>query len=223
MSHYDSPVVFLQLTMNVDSKLKEYVEQEIIPRYDNFDKAHRRNHVNEVIVQSMQLAQLYDVNVNMVYAIAAFHDTGLCKGREYHHIESAAILRDDKMINELFSADEINIMAEAVEDHRASGASAPRTLYGRIVAEADRVIDGNVILRRTVQYGLSNYPTLSREEHFARACEHLHEKYAEGGYLKLWIPESGNAENLRRLRKIIDDKQLLRTLFDAIFDEETAG
>ncbi|MBR2301338.1 MAG: phosphohydrolase, partial [Bacteroidaceae bacterium] len=147
----------------------------------------------------------------------------LCRGREYHHIASAAILRDDKMIDELFSADEINIMAEAIEDHRASGSSAPRTLYGRIVAEADRVIDGNVILRRTVQYGLSNYPALSREEHFIRVCEHLHEKYAEGGYLKLWIPESGNAENLRLFRKIIDDKQQLRRLFDAIFDEETDG
>ncbi len=209
--------------MNVNSKLKEYVEREIIPRYDNFDKAHQRNHVIEVIRQSMQLAQLYDVNVNMVYAIAAFHDTGLCRGREYHHIESAAILRDDKMIDELFSADEINIMAEAIEDHRASGSSAPRTLYGRIVAEADRVIDSNVILRRTVQYGLSNYPALSREEHFMRVCEHLHEKYAEGGYLKLWIPESGNAENLRLFRKIIDDKLQLRRLFDAIFDEETDG
>ena len=209
--------------MNVNSKLKEYVEREIIPRYDNFDKAHQRNHVIEVIRQSMQLAQLYDVNVNMVYAIAAFHDTGLCRGREYHHIESAAILRNDKMIGELFSADEINIMAEAIEDHRASGSSAPRTLYGRIVAEADRVIDGNVILRRTVQYGLSNYPALSREEHFIRVCEHLHEKYAEGGYLKLWIPESGNAENLRLFRKIIDDKLQLRRLFDAIFDEETDG
>lgn len=209
--------------MNVNSKLKEYVEREIIPSYDNFDKAHQRNHVIEVIRLSMQLAQLYDVNVNMVYAIAAFHDTGLCRGREYHHIESAAILRDDKMIDELFSADEINIMAEAIEDHRASGSSAPRTLYGRIVAEADRVIDGNVILRRTVQYGLSNYPTLNRDEHFMRVCEHLHEKYAEGGYLKLWIPESGNAENLRLFRKIIDDKQQLRRLFDAIFDEETDG
>ena len=209
--------------MNVNSKLKEYVEREIIPRYDNFDKAHQRNHVIEVIRQSMQLAQLYDVNVNMVYAIAAFHDTGLCRGREYHHIESAAILRDDKMIDELFSADEINIMAEAIEEHRASGSSAPRTLYGRIVAEADRVIDGNVILRRTVQYGLSNYPALTREEHFIRVCEHLHEKYAEGGYLKLWIPESGNAENLRLFRKIIDDKLQLRRLFDAIFDEETDG
>ncbi|MBR2301854.1 MAG: HD domain-containing protein [Bacteroidaceae bacterium] len=103
--------------MNVNSKLKEYVEREIIPRYDNFDKAHQRNHVIEVIRQSMQLAQLYDVNVNMVYAIAAFHDTGLCRGREYHHIASAAILRDDKMIDELFSADEINIMAEAIEDN----------------------------------------------------------------------------------------------------------
>ncbi len=49
-------------------------------------------------------------------------------------------------------------MREAVEDHRASTDHEPRSLYGKIVAEADRIIDPDTTLRRTVQYGLKQNP-----------------------------------------------------------------
>ena len=112
-------------------------------------------------------------------------------------------------------------MREAAEDHRASSAHAPRTIYGRIVAEADRLIDPETILRRTVQYGLAHYPALDRTGHFLRLKEHLDRKYADGGYLRLWLPESDNAKRLAELRRIIRDAGRLQTLFDRIFDEET--
>ncbi len=54
--------------------------------------------------------------------------------------------------------------------------------------QADRIIDPEVTLRRTVQYGLSHYPEMDKEEQYARFRKHLTDKYAEGGYLKLWIP-----------------------------------
>ncbi|MBQ5874664.1 MAG: phosphohydrolase, partial [Alistipes sp.] len=76
------------------------------------------------------------------------------------------------------------------------------------------------IIRRTIQYGLTNYPQLDTEGHWARTIEHLEEKYAEGGYLKLWIPESENGRQLAALRKIIADRTLLREIFDRIFEEE---
>ncbi len=79
------------------------------------------------------------------------------------------------------------------------------------------------IIRRTVQYGLDHEPERNREGHWQRTLDHLHEKYAEGGYLKLWIPESPNREALERLRQIIRDEGALRRIFDAVFDEETAG
>lgn len=60
---------------------------------------------------------------------------------------------------------------------------------------------------------------MSREEQIARAIAHLHEKYAEGGYLKLWIPESPNAGRLRELWALIrrEDELLLRV--ENIYDE----
>ena len=113
-------------------------------------------------------------------------------------------------------------MRDAVEDHRASSDHAPRTIYGRIVAEADRCIDPATVLRRTVQYGLSHCPALDREGHFERCLAHLRKKYAEGGYLRLWIPESDNARKQEELRALIRDEARLRAAFDAVFDQETA-
>lgn len=206
---------------NIDAKLREYVEGTIIPQYDGFDPAHRRDHVEMVISQSLQIAAGYPVRVDMVYAIAAYHDTGLCKGRETHHMVSGSIVRNDGRLREWFSGEEIETMAQAVEDHRASTGHEPRSIYGRIVAEADRFIDPETIVRRTIQYGLGHYPELSVEGHWQRTLEHLREKYGDGGYLRLWFPESPNAARLESLRVIIRDEPRLRSLFDRIFSELT--
>lgn len=205
-----------------DPSLKAYVEAEIIPRYEHFDRAHGTDHVRTVIAQSLALAAHYDVDTDMVYTVAAYHDTGLVNGRERHHIDAGRILAEDAELRRRFTEEQIGVMREAVEDHRASSDHAPRTIYGRIVAEADRVIVPATIIRRTVQYGLANYPALDREGHYARCRDHLQKKYAEGGYLRLWIAESDNARRLEELRAIIRDPQRLRKLFDETFDAEAA-
>lgn len=200
--------------------LISYVEGEIIPRYDHFDKAHRRDHVETVIDQGLKLSAHYDVDPNIIYTAAAYHDTGLIEGRETHHIASGRIVREDSRLRQWFSEEEIETIAQAAEDHRASNRQGPRTIYGRILAEADRVIDPHKIIRRTIQFGLSNYPELEIEGHWERTVEHLQEKYAEGGYLRLWIPESPNAARLEELRAIIRDRAQLRNIFDRIFADE---
>ena len=204
----------------VPASLQAYVEEFVIPQYETFDKAHRTDHVRLVIDESLALASYYEVDKRMVYAIAACHDLGLCEGRERHHLVSGCIVRADKRLREWFTEDEVEIMAQAVEDHRASNEHAPRSIYGRIVAEADRLIEPMNILRRTVQYGLFHYPELSKEQHYQRYCEHLQEKYAEGGYLKLWIPESENASRLKALRCIIADETQRRDAFEKLYEEE---
>ena len=205
---------------NLTSGLIDYIEAEILPRYDAFDKAHNRKHAITVLVKSLRLAQHYDVSPAMVYTIAAFHDTGLVEGREHHHTASARIIREDKRLKELFTAEEIEIMADAVEDHRASSSKPPRTIYGKIVAEADRIIDSTTIMTRTIQYGLSHYPELSEEGHIERAVAHIKEKYGEGGYLRLWIPESDNAAKLQDFRALIENETELREHLQSIYNKE---
>ena len=142
---------------SINRELKEYIEREILPLYLSFDKAHNTDHAEAVISRSLELATAYDVDIDMVYAIAAFHDTGLKFGRELHHIHSGEILAADAFILGHFTAEQIETMCQAVEDHRASSKEAPRSIYGRIVAEADRCIDSMTVIRRTIQYGLANF------------------------------------------------------------------
>ena len=200
--------------------LQAYIESAIFPRYKDFDPAHRIDHALQVIAESLKLAKHYDVDERMVYTIAAYHDIGLCEGREQHHLVSGRMLRADERLHEWFTDEEIETMAQAVEDHRASLDHAPRSIYGRIVAEADRLIDPMTVLLRTVQYGLSHYPELDKEEHYQRYCEHLQEKYAEGGYLKLWIPESDNAARLTELRALMADEIRKRKVFEQFYSQK---
>lgn len=204
-----------ELTMEkIYPELQAYVEEHILPQYDHFDKAHRRDHAEMVIRQSIQLAEKEGADINMAYAIAAYHDTGLCEGRDHHHEVSAQIIRSDRQLRQWFDEAQIEVMADAAEDHRASSKHPPRTIYGRIVAEADRFIDPVVIVQRTIQFGCDNYPELSIEEHFRRVIDHLHEKYGIGGYLQLWFPYSPNAQRLEKLRVMMDDEDAIRKIFD---------
>ena len=203
----------------IQPQLKTYIEQEILPRYDHFDAAHQRNHAEEVIERSMALAQHYDVEENMVYAIAAYHDTGLCEGRDTHHLVSGRIIREDKKLRDWFDEAQIETMAQAAEDHRASSGHEPRSIYGKIVAEADRLISPEKVIRRTIQFGLDHYPELDKEGQYQRFKAHLLEKYSDTGYLRLWIPESDNAARLEELRKIIRDEEKMRKAFEQTFEK----
>ena len=203
--------------MELNNELKAYIETEVLPRYDKFDKAHQRPHAEMVIAQSLEMAEKLGADINMAYTIAAFHDTGLAEGRETHHEASARIILTDKCLPYWFTQEQIRVMAEAAEDHRASAKRPPRSLYGKIVSEADRYIDAEDIIRRTIQYGLDHYPALSREGHYNRMVDHLREKYGRGGYLKLWFEESPNKKRLEHLQQVIDDESQLLQFFNKLF------
>lgn len=209
--------------LGVDPTLAIFLETQVIPRYAGFDKAHREDHARSVVSRAIDLSAWYPVDRNMLYAAAACHDLGLCVDRKTHHLESGRIIREMAELRRWFGDGQIEQIAQAAEDHRASSDHEPRSVYGRIVAEADRQIVPESIIRRTIQFGLAHYPELPREGHWQRTLDHLHEKYAEGGYLKLWIPESPNAARLEELRAIIRDEVTLRTLFERIYAEETHG
>ena len=207
-------------TRNVSLDLMEFVEQNILPRYNAFDKAHNLNHVNLVIKNSLALALSTGADINMAYAIAAYHDLGLEGPRAIHHILSGKILMADRRLRRWFGEEQIKIMKEAVEDHRASASHAPRSIYGKIVAEADRDLEPEHIFRRTIQYGLSHYPEKSKDEQWTRFVEHIGQKYSQHGYIRLWMPNSPNEKKLKEIRDAINDKDALRHVFDRIFEEE---
>lgn len=219
----------------MNSSLEHYIYGEVVPRYSEFDAAHKEDHALTVISQALKLMNdrhewlsthsdadpiwQADIDPNVLLTAAACHDLGLVNGRDRHHLDSGEIIRNDARLREWFNDAEIEVIAQAAEDHRASGTSSPRSLYGMIVAEADRLIDGETIIRRTIQFGFKHYPGLDRQAHIDRAIEHLHEKYGRGGYMKLWIPWSDNAVRLSALHELIDDPVALLKEVERIYED----
>lgn len=208
------------MTNNPSLDLVEFVEMQILPQYAAFDKAHNMEHVTRVIRASLDLARKTGADINMVYVIAAYHDLGLSGPRAIHHLTSGKILLADARLKRWFSAEQLKLMKEAVEDHRASASRAPRSIYGKIVAEADRDIEPETVIRRTIQYGLANYAELDEEGHWQRFMKHMDEKYSANGYIRLWIQGSENEHKLNALRNLIAEPAKMRLVFDRIFQEE---
>lgn len=216
------------------SELEEYIYGSIVPRYADFDPAHRQDHALTVMNESMKLLDSMDrwisdnsdcdllwrqeVDREMLLTAAACHDLGLVNGRDNHHMDSGLFIRNDTVLQRFFSDEQIEVIAQAAEDHRASAKHPPRSIYGMLIAEADRVIDQDVIILRTLQYGFQHYPDLDREGHKSRATAHLHEKYGRGGYLNLWVPWSDNAMRLSDLQDLISDDAALSSRIDIILD-----
>ena len=205
------------LASNVSLDLMEFVEKNILPRYTAFDKAHNLTHVNRVISRSLELASRIGADADMAYVIAAYHDLGLEGPRAVHHLTSGKILAADSRLQRWFTKDQLKIMKEAVEDHRASTSHTPRSLYGKIVAEADRDLEPSIVFRRTIEYGIDHYPEKSKEEQWQRFLSHINNKYSSHGYIRLWLPNSPNEQNLKKIRERISSPQLLREEFERIY------
>lgn len=207
------------MKQQVSLEIMEFVERQILPRYNAFGESHGLRHVTRVIKNSLRLADVTGADIDMVYVIAAYHDLGMEGPRAIHHLTSGKILMADARLKKWFNADQLKVMKEAVEDHRASSSRQPRSIYGKIVAEADRDIDVHEIFLRAIQYGKENDPDKTVEEQWERFAQHMDEKYSNNGYIKLWIPNSPNEKALKELRNIIEDKKLLRKAFDDIWKE----
>ena len=207
--------------MCIYKDLEQYVSQSILPQYDAFDGGHKRDHAEAVIRESLVLARKHGANEQMAYVIAAYHDLGLRYDRETHHIRSGEILMADERLRQWFTEEQLLIMREAIEDHRASGKNPPRTIYGAIVAEADRQIIPETVIARTMAYSAKLYPDGDFETLYARSREHLLEKYAEGGYMRLWLHSERNVRSLEDLRAIIRDEPRLRALCEQWYRSES--
>lgn len=206
------------LASNVSLDLMEFVEKNILPRYTAFDKAHNLTHVNRVISRSLELASRIGADTDMAYVIAAYHDLGLEGPRAVHHLTSGKILAADLRLQKWFSKEQIKIMKEAVEDHRASTSHMPRSIYGKIVAEADRDLEPDIVFRRMIEYGIDHYPEKSKEEQWQRFLSHIDNKYSSHGYIRLWLPNSPNEQNLKKIRDLRSTPKLLRAEFERIYN-----
>ena len=194
----------------INLELKEYIEQNILPLYEAHDAAHGPEHVRTVLENSFDLLDGLDVDQNMVYTVAAYHDVGVRVIRERHEEISGQWLWEDRELERWFTPEQRRTMREAVEDHRASRQEPPRNIYGRIVSEADLDLDPERVVRRMVEYSLARWPQWTEEEHIERIIDHVRDKYSETGYLHLWLPCPRNEKGLATLREWLRTGELER-------------
>ena len=175
--------------MNVNLELKNYIENNIFPEYNKNEPAHAIAHIQYVISRSFDLINenQLDVNLDMVYTIAAYHDIGHHIDSKKHEIISADIMFQDKNLKRFFSDEERIVIKQAIEDHRASAKDDPRSIYGKIVSSADRNNTVEKCLRRTYTYGKKLDPTATDEDLFLRAYDVLLKKFGENGYAKFYF------------------------------------
>ena len=194
--------------MNINKKLQEYIEKNIYPEYDKNEKGHSIDHIKYVIKRSFELVNEndLDVNLDMVYTIAAYHDIGHHIDSKTHEIVSADIMIKDNNLKQFFTDEERQTIKEAIEDHRASAKEEPRSIYGRIVSSADRNNTVKDCLRRTYTYGKKLNPKATDEELFLRAYDVLVNKFGEGGYAKFYFKDKQYEEFLKELRELLSDK-----------------
>lgn len=195
--------------MEVNEELKKYINKNIFPEYEKNESAHDINHIKYVIDRSMKFAEeVPEINIDMAYTIAAYHDIGHHIDAKNHEKVSAEILEHDKGLKKFFADDQIKIMKEAVEDHRASSDHEPRTIYGKIVSSADRNTDIESSIKRTYSYTKKHNPNLTLDELIEKSRQHLIEKFGIGGYAtsKMYFKDEEYEKYLRDLTELTSNK-----------------
>ena len=192
----------------INHSLQEHIERNVFPEYQKNEPAHNLDHIKYVINRSFKFAQtIPDINYDIVYTVAAYHDIGHHINPAKHEIESAKIMQKDKKLQQFFSEEELKIIKEAIEDHRASSDHEPRSIYGKIVSTADRNNTVESCLFRSYSYGKRLHPEYSDDELFNRAYEHLKSKFGENGYAKFFFKDDEYEKFLSDMRQLLLDKE----------------
>ena len=202
--------------MQINNDLKQYIEENIFPSYKKNDLGHNLDHIKYVINRSLSFAQkVNDINYDMVYTIAAYHDIGHYIDAKNHEKVSAEMLLADKNLRRFFTEDEIKIMSEAVYDHRASLEGEPRSIYGKIVSSADRNTLVDVPLKRTYAYRVEHNPNDNLDEIIEESRQHIINKFGKKGYAteKMYFEDLDYKKFLKDISFFAENKEEFRKRF----------
>ena len=191
----------------INPELQDYIETEIFPLYERNESSHGIEHIQTVINRSLHIAKEYEVNKNMVYTVASYHDLGHYINPKIHEKLSAEIFMKDDKIKKWFTKDEIQIIKEAIADHRASSDHEPRSIYGKIISTADRTIKSiDVSIKRAYIYYINNFPSIPKKERIQKVYEHLNDKYGLNGYAKTYLYDEEFEKAKAKFVEALNDK-----------------
>lgn len=213
----------------MEKELKDYIKNEIKSKYKNFDKGHNVAHFNFVVNNCVNYGKQLrekgeNVDLDIAYIVGAFHDIGIINGREGHALASGKIVREDKMLKKYYSPEQIEMMAQAVEDHSSHLSYEPRSIYGKIVADADRNNTKYLVFSRPIKYGLKNEQKgMSKEWHINRVYNFVNNKFGRNGYVKYHLDIPDTRKEQDAVWELLDDEKLCKTYIEGLFDEITKG
>ncbi|MBP3582312.1 MAG: HD domain-containing protein [Clostridia bacterium] len=213
----------------MDKSLKEYILNSIKPIYKLFDKGHNISHFNFVTKNCINYAkQLIEkgenIDLDIAYIVGAFHDIGLKVEREGHAKHSAEIVRKDQVLKKYYNEETINMIAEAVEDHSSHLSYEPRSIYGKIVADADRNNSVYLVFSRPIKYGIKNEPKeWTKQQHIERVYEFVNNKFGRNGYVKYHLDIPDTTKEQQKVWSLLDNKEKCMAYIEGLFDEITKG
>ena len=192
---------------NLNKDIVSYIEKEIFPIYDKNEKAHDISHIINVINHAFNISKNYDVDLNMIYTIASFHDIGHHIDKENHETISADIMSKDENLKEFFNSEELEIIKLAIEDHRASSSRIPRSIYGKIISAADKNLTVEIAITRTYLYSKKYYPEFTHSELYEEIYNHLNEKFGKNGYAKVYVEDEDYNNFKKDLIALLENKE----------------
>jgi uncharacterized protein len=212
----------------IRKELLDYINDKIKPAYKNFDKAHALSHfkfvTNNCIEYGKELINKgFDIDLEIAYVVGAFHDIGIIKGREGHAKSSGEIVRKDGILKKFYNADTIELIAQAVEDHSSHLMYEPRSIYGKIVADADRNNTLYLVFSRPIKYGLKHEKDNTRTEHIDRVYNFVQDKFGKNGYVKYWLDIPKTRQEQNKVWELLDDEKTCKGYISGILDEVSKG
>lgn len=203
----------------INKQLKQYVEEKIFPIYESNDSGHGIEHIEYVISRSLKFAtQFENMDFNMVYVIASFHDLAHHLDKDNHEVLSAKLFYENEKMKEFFTDKQRKIIKEAIEDHRASLKYEPRSDYGKIISSADRNVDIISSLKRTHAYTAKHYPNLDLDQMINRAYNHISKKFGDCGYAKMWLVDEEFDKFKDDVKELLKDKYIFGVKYMEVND-----
>ena len=209
-------------------ELLNFINEKIKPAYKSFDKAHNLSHFKFVTNNCVEYARElikkgFDLNLEIAYVVGAMHDIGLLHGREGHAKASGHIVRTTLELNQFFNLETIELIAQAVEDHSSHLEYEPRSIYGKLVADADRNNSMYLVFSRPIKYGIKHESFRTRQEHIDRVFEFVNNKFGRNGYVHYWLDIPQTKKEQQKVWSLLDNENHCKSYIAGLFDEITKG
>lgn len=205
----------------VDKNLKEYINKTIFPKYSLNDKGHNKEHIDFVLKRAFEISKNYKINYDILYTCVCYHDIACHINREEHEILSANIAYEDKFLNSFFNQENMKIIKEAIEDHRASSKLVPRNIYGKILSSADRKVEIKNYFVSSLFFGITDFTSFDKNKAIEQSYDHAIKKFGKKGYAtnKFYVEDIKYKKFLEDLQYLIENKNEFETLAKIVIDE----